>query len=152
MLNHSRAEADRVRANTAPEINRHIDRRIEKNIRHYSGQPKERIYERIRELDEEWDIERLLEMMASSFSVTGIVLAATIDRRWFLLPTIVMSFLLLHAVQGWCPPVPLLRRLGVRTREEIDRERYALKALAGDFEGIVRNGDNIEQTLAAVGR
>jgi hypothetical protein len=45
-----------------------------------------------------------------------------------------------------------LRRLGVRTREEIDRERYALKALAGDFEGIVRNGDNIEQTLAAVGR
>jgi hypothetical protein len=46
--------------------------------------------------------------------------------------------------------VPLLRRLGIRTRGEIDRERYALKALAGDFEGIARDGDIIEQALAAV--
>ena len=45
-----------------------------------------------------------------------------------------------------------LRRLGVRTREEIDRERYALKALAGDFEGVTRDGDNIDQTLATVGQ
>ena len=30
-------------------------------------------------------------------------------------------------------PVPVLRRLGVRTREEIDRELYALKALVGNF-------------------
>jgi hypothetical protein len=88
--------------------------------------------------------------MASSFSLTGIMLAVTIDRRWLLLPTVVLSFLLLHAVQGWCPPVPLLRRLGIRTREEIDRERYALKALAGDFEGVARDTGNIEQTLKAV--
>jgi hypothetical protein len=150
MLDYSKGEADRIRANTEPEINRHIDGRIEENVRHYSGQPKQRIYERIRELDEEWDIERLLETLASSFSLTGIVLAATIDRRWLLLPTVVLSFLLLHAIQGWCPPVPLLRRLGVRTREEIDRERYALKALTGDFEGVARHADNIERTLAAV--
>jgi hypothetical protein len=150
MLNYTRAEADRVRASTAPEINRRIDRRIEENVRYYSGQPRDGIYGRIRELDEEWDIERFLEMMASSFSVTGILLGTAIDRRWFLLPTVVVSFLLLHAIQGWCPPVPLLRRLGIRTRGEIDRERYALKALAGDFEGIARDGDIIEQTLAAV--
>ena len=31
------------------------------------------------------------------------------------------------------PPVPILRRLGVRTAREIDIERYALKALRGDF-------------------
>jgi hypothetical protein len=29
--------------------------------------------------------------------------------------------------------VPVLRRLGVRTQEEIDRELYALKGLIGDF-------------------
>jgi hypothetical protein len=150
MLDYSKGETDRIRANTAPEINRRIDGRIEENVRYYSGQPRERLYERIRKLDEEWDMERLLETMASSFSLTGIVLALTIDRRWLLVPTVVLSFLLLHAVQGWCPPVPLLRRLGVRTREEIDRERYALKALAGDFEGVARHADNIEQTLAAV--
>ena len=43
------------------------------------------------------------------------------------------GFLLQHAVQGWCPPVPVFRRLGVRTQTEIDEERYALKALRGDF-------------------
>jgi hypothetical protein len=150
MLDYDKNEPDRVRANTAPEINQRIDKQIEENVRYYSGQPREKISGRIRDLDEEWDIERLLEAMASSFSLTGIMLGATVDRKWFLLPTVVLSFLLLHAIQGWCPPVPLLRRLGVRTREEIDRERYALKALAGDFAGVEGNFGNIEQTLAAV--
>jgi hypothetical protein len=88
--------------------------------------------------------------MASSFSLTGIVLGSTVDRRWYLLPTVVLSFLLLHAIQGWCPPLAILRTLGIRTREEIARERYALKALAGDFAGISREPSRVEQTLAAV--
>jgi hypothetical protein len=35
-------------------------------------------------------------------------------------------FLLQHGLQGWCPPLPVLRRLGVRTQREIDAEKYAL--------------------------
>jgi hypothetical protein len=146
VLNHT----DRVRANTAAQVNRRVDEQIERNIRHYSGQTKEDIYRRIQDLDQEWDIERVLETMASSFSLTGIVLGATVDRKWFLVPTIVLSFLLVHAIQGWCPPLPILRSLGIRTREEIDRERYALKALAGDFAGISKDPSRAEQTLAAV--
>ena len=146
VLNHT----DRVRANTAAQVNRRVDEQIERNIRHYSGQTKEEIYRRIQDLDQEWDIERVLETMASSFSLTGIVLGATVDRKWFLVPTIVLSFLLVHAIQGWCPPLPILRNLGIRTREEIDRERYALKALAGDFAGISKDPSRAEQTLAAV--
>jgi hypothetical protein len=88
---------------------------------------------RIWELEREWDIERVLQLMASSVSLTGILLSGIRDKRWIVLPAVVLSFLFLHAVQGWCPPVPVLRRLGVRTREEIDRERYALKVLVGDF-------------------
>ena len=143
-------EGDRVRANTVPEVNQRIDEQIERNIRHYSGQTKEEIYRRIRELDQEWDFERVLETMASSVSLTGVVLGSTVDRRWYLLPTAVLSFLLLHAIQGWCPPLPMLRGLGIRTREEIARERYALKALAGDFAEISREPSRVEQTLAAV--
>ena len=144
------SHTDRVRANTAAQVNRRVDEQIERNIRHYSGQTKEEIYRRIQDLDQEWDIERVLETMASSFSLTGIVLGATVDRKWFLVPTIVLSFLLVHAIQGWCPPLPILRSLGIRTREEIDRERYALKALAGDFAGISKDPSRAEQTLAAV--
>jgi hypothetical protein len=29
--------------------------------------------------------------------------------------------------------LPVLRRLGIRTADEINKERYALKALRGDF-------------------
>src|SRR5215475_1429283 len=125
----SSTQDDRVRANTLPEVNRRIDEQIERNIRHYSGQTNEEIYRRIRDLDQEWDVERILETMASSVSLTGIVLGSTVDRRWYLLPTAVLSFLLLHAPQGWCPPLPTLRPLGLRTRRQIARARYALKAL-----------------------
>lgn len=126
-------EPERVRANTASEVNWRIDQRIEENVRLYSGKPPEEIGRRIWELEREWDIERVLETMAASFSLTGIALSVTTDRRWILLPGLVLSFLLLHGLQGWCPPVPILRRLGVRTREEIDRELYALRALIGNF-------------------
>jgi len=126
-------EPERVRANTATEVNWRIDQRIEENVRLYSDKPPEEIARRIWELEHEWDIERVLETMAASFSLTGIALSVTVDRRWIMLPGLVLSFLLLHGLQGWCPPVPVLRRLRVRTREEIDRELYALKALIGNF-------------------
>ncbi len=126
-------EPERVRANTSAEVNWRIDQRIQENVRFYSDKPPEEIARRIWELEQEWDIERILQTMAASFSLTGIALSLTVDKRWILLPGVVLSFLLLHAFQGWCPPVPVLRRLGVRTQEEIDRELYALKGLIGDF-------------------
>ena len=122
-------EVDRVRANTARRVNEQIDSRIDRNIQAFRGRRPSDILQRLYELEREWDVERMLEFMASSFSLTGLVLGKTRNRRWFIFPAVVLSFLLVHAVQGWCPPLPILRRLGFRTREEIDRERYALKAL-----------------------
>lgn len=121
--------ADRVRANTATEINEKIDSRIDENIRSYRDKPVTDILQRLYELEREWDIERMLEMMASSFSLTALILGKTMNKRWFIVPAVVLSFLLVHAVQGWCPPLPVLRRLGFRTQQEIDRERCALKAI-----------------------
>jgi hypothetical protein len=140
---------DRVRANTATEVNRRIDQRIEENVRHYSGRSADEISQRLRELQSEWDIERVLETVAPSLSLSGLILGTTVDRRWLMLPAVVLSFLFMHAMQGWCPPVPILRRLGVRTREEIDRERYALKALRGDFAEVMAQPGAADQALAA---
>jgi hypothetical protein len=69
----------------------------------------------------------------------GLTLGGTVNRKWYLLPAGVAAFLLLHAVQGWCPPLPVLRRLGFRTAAEIAYERYALKAMRGDFEKMTQN-------------
>ena len=130
------SDPDRVRANTADEINRLIDRGIADSVAYYSGKGKDEIRYRIAELEREWDIERLLETNASALAFTGLLLGITRSKKWLLLPAIVLPFLFQHAVQGWCPPVPIFRRWGVRTREEIDREKYALKVLRGDFEQI----------------
>jgi hypothetical protein len=124
---------DRVRSHTSPEINHSIDRNMEKNVSQYATLGGAEITRRIEELDREWDIERWLEMNASALSFIGVILAAVHSKIWLILPGIVLSFLFLHAIQGWCPPVPLLRRFGVRTRKEIDCEKYALKVLRGDF-------------------
>ena len=123
----------RVADNSSAVANARIRQRTEKTVIYYARNP-ELIEMRLRVLDQEWDIERVLETSASSVSLAGFVLAlARRDRRWLLLPLGASAFLLQHALQGWCPPVPLLRRLGMRTSAEIDAERYALKALRGDF-------------------
>ena len=81
--------------------------------------------ERLRELDREWDIERVLEANAATVGLLGLGLGVFAHRRLLILPALVLGFLLQHAIQGWCPPVPLFRRLGVRTSDEIDEERAA---------------------------
>jgi hypothetical protein len=91
------------------------------------------IDERIRELEREWNVERTLEAKAATMSLAGIALGFTTDRRFFALPAIAAAFLLQHALQGWCPPLPLLRSMGIRTAKEIQDEIIALRILRGDF-------------------
>lgn len=126
--------ADRVRANTSQEVNRQIDDDSADRVHEYAKRSHDEITDRINELDREWDMERLLETNASALAFTGLVLGLTRSKKWLIVPGIVLPFLFQHAVQGWCPPVPVFRRFGVRTRKEIDREKYALKVLRGDFE------------------
>ena len=123
------SNADRVRRSTAPEVNREIDHRTNDNIRHYANSSEEVIRRRIEELEREWDIERALEVNASTLALTGLLLGVTVNKKWLIFPGVVLSFLLQHGLQGWCPPLPILRKMGVRTRGEIDREKYELKAL-----------------------
>ena len=130
------ATARRVPANTADEINAEIRRRTEENVIRVARAGSRAIQQRLRELDEEWDIERYVETMAPTFSLLGMCLGLSVDKRWFILPIVVQTFFLQHALQGWCPPIPILRRLGVRTAGEIDEERNALKAIRGDYENL----------------
>jgi len=148
---------ERVASNTASDINERIRRQTEDNIRSYAAAGPAAIDRRLAELDQEWDIERYVETMAPSFTLFGLFLGATVSRKWLLLPALVQAFFLQHALQGWCPPIPFLRRLGIRTMTEIDQERYALKAIRGDFRqtcepGIGTNGGRVNAALAAVRR
>ena len=143
----ARPDTDRVRAKTAEKVNERIDERTIEHLCNYVGLSNEMISCRIAELDREWDIERWLETNASSIAFAGVLMGIVGKRKWLMLPAVVLPFLFLHATQGWSPPVPLLRRFGVRTRNEIDAEKYALKLLRGDFDGIP---NILDETLRAV--
>lgn len=137
--------ADPVRSATAGHVNEQIDREAERRVLRSAGEPKGVLSRRIEELDGEWDMERWLETNASALAFTGTVLGLFVNRKFLAIPCFVLPFLFYHAVQGWCPPVPLFRRNGVRTRREIDAEKYAVKVLRGDFDQVAgpqTNGDN----------
>jgi hypothetical protein len=144
------APVERVRERTAENVNRRIDRLTAASLRAASDEGQE---EKIRGLDLEWDVERVLETNAATISLAGVVLGTLVNRKWLVLPAIVFPFLVQHAIQGWCPPIPVFRRLGVRTQDEIDREKYARKALRGDFRSVPGEGDpehRAAQALEAV--
>lgn len=136
----------RVPLHTPDRYNEAIRRQTEENVARIAAAGPHAIERRLQELDREWDIERTLEANAASVALIGLGLGTFLDRRLYVLPALVCGFLLQHAVQGWCPPVPLFRRLGVRTASEIDRERYALKALRGDFRHLGEAGEDTGAT------
>jgi len=117
--------AHRVAIHTSAEVTRRIQRRTEMHALYYSSHPEE-IPERLRQLDREWDIERMLETGSSSLTLLGLLLGAGVNRKWLLLSLAVQGFFLQHSLQGWCPPLPVLRKLGVRTTSEIEAERCLL--------------------------
>ena len=139
---------DRVPAHTAAHINEKIQREIASRVYYFAAHP-EQIPGRMLELDHEWDIERAIEANASALAFAGVAMAARGDRRWLVLPALVTGFLFQHAVQGWCPPIPILRRLGFRTVYEIEQEREALKILRGDFANVPRADDKPRAALSA---
>jgi hypothetical protein len=144
---------DRVRDHTAAHINAEIDRNIAENIRSYSSESEAKISARIKELELEWDIERILEVNAATLAFLGTLLGAFVNQWYLLVPAVVTAFLFQHATQGWCPPLPIFRRMGKRTRNEIDAEKFAMKALRGDFDDLSRRSDAAfaEQVIKAVG-
>lgn len=119
---------DRVEQATSGRINRRIHASTAQNIERFRLASLEQLEARLEQLEREWDIERTLEANAAAIGLAGTALAAFVHRRWLALPALVSGFLLQHALQGWCPPVPVFRRLGVRTSAEIEAERRALEA------------------------
>jgi hypothetical protein len=128
--------SDRVRKHTADSVNQKIDAKVLAHLEEYARRSEADISQRIQALEKEWDTERVLEANASVLAFTGLMLGIIFNSNWFWLPGIVLPFLFQHAVQGWCPPLPVIRRLGVRTPYEIAQEKQALKVIRGDFSDV----------------
>ena len=148
------ADTDPVREHSGEKATRRLDRERLERIRRFATAPSDVASRHLYELDKQWDIERKLEANAATIMLLSTALAATRSKRWLVLSAVVPGFLLQHAIQGWCPPIEVFRRLGARSRNEIDAERTAIKALRGDFVGLPdpTGPQAAEQALQAAGQ
>ncbi|WP_018930909.1 YgaP family membrane protein [Gracilibacillus lacisalsi] len=126
---------ERVQLNTSPLVNKKITHKTELNISKYLNEDNQEILKRLKSIEQEWDTERILETSAASFILLGTYLVIKRNQKWHLFSGFISFFLLQHSLQGWCPPLPLIRKLGVRTANEINEERNALNS-------ILRNNKN----------
>ncbi|MCC2591896.1 DUF2892 domain-containing protein [Tessaracoccus sp. OS52] len=140
---------DRVRHSTQSDVNRRLDEERLQRVTDLAGAPSDVITRHILELDRTWDVERVLEANASTLILISLALSKLHSHKWLWLGAAVPAFLLQHAIQGWCPPIEVIRRLGVRTRKEIDVERTALKALRGDFRDLQVDSDDADALARA---
>lgn len=116
----------RVERSTSPAIHNEILMNIEKIVHEYRHKKELEIENRIRELDYEWDTERTLEANFAAVVLLSAILSAVHHKKWLYLTGTASVFLLQHALQGWCPPLPVIRKLGIRTASEIYLEKMAL--------------------------
>jgi hypothetical protein len=126
---------DRIRARSAGKVNDRIDREAARRVAEARTQPTAGLLRRLAELDREWDVDRAL--MANFAVLGGLSFGLGMSRReawsgrnpWLALFGVQLGFLLFHSVVGWCPPLPVFRRLGFRTQKEIDVERRCVEGI-----------------------
>ena len=125
---------NRVFLNTNMKSNEKILSGIYRNIVYYKTKDNDEISTRIDELQREWDTERILEANAAAVILVSLILGKFINKKWLIISCGASAFLLQHAIQGWCPPLPIIRSLGKKTPYELLAEIAALKILRGDFD------------------
>jgi multidrug resistance efflux pump len=127
---------DRVRAHTAKDVLRRIDDDMNQRLIEAAEASHEATSQRLKALEREWDTDRALEIEAATVGLLGLALGVFARTSLLALPAVVAASVLAHAATRHYPLMPLFRRFGLRTSREIARERYALKALRGDFAGM----------------
>lgn len=136
---------DRIRNHSPKSFNKAIDKKTDSIMESTIEKGPLAIKERLNALDKEWDIDRALIFFFSGVVTAQLATAMKKkNKNWLWGPLIQSSFLMLHATLGWCPPVPVLRKLGFRTRFEIQAEREELlKALSSE-----ENQEKFEQNFS----
>lgn len=147
-------ETDRVRRRTTSSVLHKIDNATTASLIEHAGGPEDALVARQRALDGEWDTDRTIETETATLGLIGLALGAFVHPRLLIIPKLAAAALLLHAVTGWHPLLPVFRRLGLRSAREIARERYGLKVLRGDFDNMtgLRPDDQREPTAPLVER
>jgi hypothetical protein len=94
----------------------------------------EAISKRLAQLDGEWSAGRVVKAAVGVCVLAGVALGALVHPGWFALAAVPGLFLLQYMFTRRSVLGELLHGMGIRSGEEIDAERVALRALRGDFQ------------------
>lgn len=130
---YAKASATRVFRATPTVLNRAIYEQTATRVRRCRTDGRDAIDRRLEELDQEWDIERVVSTEAPLTGLVALVLGTVFQPMFLLLTGFVGIMLTLHGVHGWYLLLPFHRWLGLRTRPEIEWERQALSKIDGEI-------------------
>lgn len=131
-------------------VGERIQRRTEALVEHLSNAGEEAIERRLRTLDTEWDVDRAHEFQVGALAAIGIASSLTGKKKWLILPAVTAALQLASSLTGVSPAFALLRSLGYRTPNEIDREHFALKAIRGDFRRLSATLDVLSRLMTTM--
>lgn len=123
---------ERVENNTSRAHREALDQQLRENIAKYIYADRRQIDDRIAELDQEWDLERVIEVEAPLMIGLGAALGLLHSPKWFGLSAFAAANVILHSTQGWYPLLPIFQSMGIRSQNDIEVERSALRVLRKD--------------------
>jgi hypothetical protein len=112
--------------NTSPPV-------LEARLNHLLDAGPTALNARLRQLDSEWSVGRVVKVTAACFIVLGLLLGLLVNPWWGLLACIPCLTLLQHLVARTSILGEIVHLMGFRRGSEIEQERLALRVLRGDF-------------------
>lgn len=137
---------ERVARTTPDSMNDRIRRKTIDRLDHIGNDP-EKIEKRLVEIKKEWDFERCILVIGAFANSMSLTVGYFFYHRAFIVTALVGLFLLVHALHGWAPPLPILRRLGVRTAREIENERFILLLRRDGFHEVIDSSHELLEKL-----
>jgi hypothetical protein len=109
---------------------------VKDSVRFYGSLGPQAVADRLKALEDEPDLETVATLGLAGTGVLALIFGIMGSRLWRLLAWAALPLIFAHARGRLAAPGEFLKTLGLRSRREIEEEKYALKALRGDFRDI----------------
>jgi len=106
---------------------------VKDSVRFYGSLGSQSLSDRLKALEDEPELEAVATLGLAGAGVLALIFGLLGSRLWRLFAWLVLPIIFAHARGRLEAPGRFLKTLGLRSRKEIEEEKYALKALRGDF-------------------
>jgi hypothetical protein len=115
---------------------------VKDSVRFYGSLGQQAVSDRLLALEDEPDQETVATLAIAGSGILALAFGLLGSRLWRLLAWMALPLIFAHARGSLSAPCEFLKTLGLRSRKEIQEEKFALKALRGDFRDL--GGDPAE--------